>query len=71
MYSCLGGKYSRIFVGLSDGWYVPGAEAPSCDDILENLEKIRNIDKFEIPLSGLEEMDSVIRAREALGISKA
>ena len=40
MYSMLGGKYSRIFVGLTEGWYQPGAVAPSPEDIAAHIHEI-------------------------------
>lgn len=69
MYSVLGGKYSRIFVGLTEGWYVPGPDAPSCEDVADQIARIDDIGHFAIPRSGLEEMDTVLAARRALGLS--
>jgi len=69
MYSVLGGKYSRIFVGLTEGWYRPGADAPSCEDVADHIAQIDDIGRFSIPRSGLEEMDSVLAARRAQGLS--
>ncbi|GLS98666.1 short-chain dehydrogenase [Sphingobium jiangsuense] len=69
MYSVLGGKYSRIFVGLTEGWYVPGPDAPSCEDIAQHIGEIEDIGRFAVPRSGLEEMDTVLAARRALGLS--
>jgi NAD(P)-dependent dehydrogenase (short-subunit alcohol dehydrogenase family) len=68
MYSVLGGKYSRLFVGLTEGWYVPGGEAPTSEDILAHLSEIDDISRFDVPLSGLDEMDTVLKARKALGL---
>ena len=65
MYSALGGKFARIFVGLTQGWYVPGEIAPDCDEILAHIETIRDTNSFDIPLSGLAEMDTVVAAVEA------
>lgn len=70
MYSVLGGKYSRLFIGLTEGWYVPGGEAPSCEDVLANLDRIDDISRFDVPLSGLDEMDTVLKARRALGLEE-
>jgi len=69
MYSVLGGKYSRLFVGLTKGWYVPGADAPSAEDILAHLGEIDDASAFDVPLSGLDEMDTVIESRRRLGLS--
>lgn len=69
MYSVLGGKYSRLFVGLTDGWYSPGPDAPSADDILAHIDRIDDRSRYAVPLSGLDEMDTVLGARRALGLS--
>jgi len=69
MYSVLGGKYSRVFVGLTEGWYVPGAQAPSAEDILAHLGQIDDRGHYAVPRSGIEEMDTVLAARRALGLS--
>jgi hypothetical protein len=68
MYSVLGGKYSRLFVGLTEGWYSPGPDAPSCDDIFANIDRIDDRSRYDVPLSGLDEMDTVLKARRALGL---
>lgn len=69
MFSVLGGKYSRLFVGLTDGWYVPGPDAPSSEEILAHLDQINDLSRFGMPLSGLDEMDTVLEARRGLGLS--
>jgi NAD(P)-dependent dehydrogenase (short-subunit alcohol dehydrogenase family) len=68
MFSVLGGKYSRLFVGLTEGWYVPGPDAPSCEDVLGHLDRINDTSHFSVPMSGLDEMDTVLMARKALGL---
>lgn len=62
MYSVLGGKYSRIFVGLTDGWFKAGAEAPSLEELVEHLGEIDDRSSYAVPRSGLEEMDTVVAA---------
>lgn len=69
MYSALGGKFSRIFAGLTDGWCSPGPGAPTCDDILAHIDAIDDTGSFVIPRSGIEEMDATLKARRALGLS--
>ena len=68
MYSVLGGKYSRLFVGLTEGWYAPGPDAPSCDDILAHLDEIDDRARYGVPLSGLDEMDTVLAAQRAAAV---
>jgi NAD(P)-dependent dehydrogenase (short-subunit alcohol dehydrogenase family) len=69
MYSVLGGKYSRVFVGLTEGWYVPDAQPPTCEEIVDHLPEIDDYARFDIPHSGLAEMDTVLAARQRLGLS--
>ena len=68
MYSVLGGKYSRLFVGLTRGWYSPGSDAPTCDDILAHIGEIDDRSVYDVPLSGLDEMDTVLAARRSMGL---
>lgn len=69
MYSVLGGKYSRIFVGLTEGWYQAGETAPSAEEIAAHLPKIDDMSRFDVPLSGLQEMDTVIALQERMKVS--
>jgi hypothetical protein len=62
MYSVLGGKYSRIFVGLTEGWFKPGAAAPTLEEIVEHLPEIDARTHYAVPLSGLQEMDTAVAA---------
>lgn len=70
MYSVLGGKYSRLFVGLTQGWYSPGPEAPSAEDILAHIAEIDDRSRYDVPLSGLDEMDGVLAVRRSLGLDR-
>jgi NAD(P)-dependent dehydrogenase (short-subunit alcohol dehydrogenase family) len=63
MYSVLGGKYSRIFAGLTEGWFHPGKVAPTPEDIVSHLAQIDDRSRYDVPLSGLEEMDTVVAAK--------
>jgi NAD(P)-dependent dehydrogenase (short-subunit alcohol dehydrogenase family) len=67
MYSVLGGKYSRIFVGLTEGWIKPGAEAPTIEELVTHLPQIDDRSRYDVPLSGLDEMDAVIAAKRRVG----
>ena len=62
MYSVLGGKYARIFVGLTDGWFAPGAVAPSVEELVAHLPQIDDRRAYIVPKSGLEEMDATVAA---------
>lgn len=66
MYSVLGGKYSRLFVGATRGWFKPGPEAPSLDDIVTHLAEIDDRSLYDVPLSGIDEMDTTVAAVQRL-----
>jgi NAD(P)-dependent dehydrogenase (short-subunit alcohol dehydrogenase family) len=69
LYSVLGGKYSRLFVGATEGWLASGPGAPSCDDILAHIATIDDRTRYSVPLSGLDEMDRAIALRRAHGVA--
>ncbi len=62
MYSVLGGKYSRIFVGLTRGCVYPGDTAPSAEELASQMAQIDDMTRFDVPHSGLDEMDTVVAA---------
>ena len=62
MYSVLGGKYSRLFVGLTEGWLAPNGNAPSAEGVASHIAEIDDRTSYAIPLSGLDEMDTVLAA---------
>ena len=64
MYSVLGGKYSRLFVGSTEGWYVPGATPPTPEEIAAHIAQIDDRGRYDVPLSGLDEMDTVLAAQQ-------
>ena len=65
MYSVLGGKYSRIFAGLTEGWLRLGKVAPTPEEIVAHLRQIDDLSRYDVPRSGLDEMDTVIAAKRA------
>lgn len=68
MYSVLGGKFSRLFVGVTEGWLSAGGEAPNCDDVLSHIAQIDDRTGYAVPLSGLAEMDAAIATRRSVGL---
>jgi len=69
MYSVLGGKFSRIFIGLTEGWYTPSETAPSAEEVMAHIAQIDDRTRYDVPLSGIDEMDTVLAARRAIGLS--
>lgn len=62
MYSVVGGRYARVFAGVTQGWVTPEAQPPSAEEVLARIERISDVSNYTVPLSGLEEMDDVIAA---------
>lgn len=59
MYSVLGNRYARVFIGLPPGWLSEIDSPPSIDDIRSHLPEIEGMERFTRPLSGLDEMKAV------------
>jgi NAD(P)-dependent dehydrogenase (short-subunit alcohol dehydrogenase family) len=54
VYSVGGGRYSRIFVGLTPGWF--SKEVPSVEDLAAHMDEVREPEGYIIPGSIAEEM---------------
>src|SRR5262249_6419355 len=64
-YSACGGRFARVFVGLSEGWVgVDGENGPTADDGAGHVSEISAVERFIVPMSGDEEM---ARVRRQLG----
>lgn len=59
-FSILRGAYSRVFIGLSEGWSAAQGVCPTPEEILANLPAISRTDAWDEPASGLDEMDLAI-----------
>jgi NAD(P)-dependent dehydrogenase (short-subunit alcohol dehydrogenase family) len=53
--SCAG-RYSRVFVGLSEGWLAPSGVKPSIDDIAAHTAAMTATERFSIPRSLFDEI---------------
>jgi NAD(P)-dependent dehydrogenase (short-subunit alcohol dehydrogenase family) len=62
-----GGRYARIFVGMAKGWAAPKDTVPSAEDILSNLDTIRDQDGYTVPDSIAGEMQAVMESLKARG----
>jgi NAD(P)-dependent dehydrogenase (short-subunit alcohol dehydrogenase family) len=57
-----GGRYARIFVGMTDGWVAPKGGVPSVEDLAENFDRVRDTGSFIIPESIADETRAVVEA---------
>ena len=59
------GKYSRIFVGMTPGWTAPKGKVPAAEDILENIDTIREQEGYIVPESIADETKAMLEAIKA------
>ena len=60
-----GGRYARIFIGMTPGW-VKGPGVPATvEEIAANMDKIRDTEGYTIPASIGDEMKAVMEAFKA------
>lgn len=56
LYSVLGGRIARAFIGVTEGWLGPRDTPPSADDIAEHIEVIRDVTRgVHIPADLMDE----------------
>lgn len=48
-YSAGRGRYARVFIGVTSGWWAPDGAAPTLDDIADNLDTIEDRSEYDIP----------------------
>jgi NAD(P)-dependent dehydrogenase (short-subunit alcohol dehydrogenase family) len=62
IYSVGGGRFARIFVGLTPGWIAGKAAVPSIEEIRDHMGRIRDTDRYTIPGSIADEMKAILEA---------
>ncbi len=62
-----GGRYARIFVGMTPGWVKGAGHPATVEEIAANLDKIRDTEGYVIPDSIAGEMQAVAKAFQAAG----
>lgn len=66
IYSAVGGRFCRVFIGATPGWLTPTTEVASAEDIQAHFAEVENRAGFEEYPSLTDEMLSVCRRRKAL-----
>lgn len=59
-FSACAGRFSRVFVGLGEGWVASGG-APTAEDIAANLAAITATESFTVPMSIFDEVADTCR----------
>jgi short-subunit dehydrogenase len=62
MFSAVGGRYARVFVGVGAGWLASDAHSVTAEDIRDHLEAISVLDGFTVPASLHDEVTAVAAA---------
>ena len=57
-----GGRYARIFIGMTPGWVKGPGQAASVEEIAANIDAIRDPEGYTIPDSIAGEMQAVMKA---------
>jgi NAD(P)-dependent dehydrogenase (short-subunit alcohol dehydrogenase family) len=48
-FSAAAGRYARVFVGLTNGWYAGKGAAPSAEDVMDHIDDIEKQDGYIVP----------------------
>jgi NAD(P)-dependent dehydrogenase (short-subunit alcohol dehydrogenase family) len=62
VFSVGGGKYSRVFVGETPGWYAGKGVTPSVEDIAEHIGDIRAEEGYTVPASANDDIALLLKA---------
>ncbi len=66
IYSVIGGRYARVFIGVSDGWMADGSTPPSAEELVGHLSAIDGLARWTLPLSAEDELTEVAERRRVL-----
>jgi NAD(P)-dependent dehydrogenase (short-subunit alcohol dehydrogenase family) len=58
-FSAGGGRYARVFIGVTSGWLSPGSACANAEDIGAHLEEIEGLGGFAVPGSVWEELRDI------------
>jgi NAD(P)-dependent dehydrogenase (short-subunit alcohol dehydrogenase family) len=62
VYSVGGGRFARVFVGLTPGWTKGPAAVASAEEVRDHIEQIRNPEGYTIPGGIADEMKVIMEA---------
>jgi NAD(P)-dependent dehydrogenase (short-subunit alcohol dehydrogenase family) len=51
-----GGRYGRVFIGTNQGWFAGTDDVPSVETLVENMDEVRDISEYVIPLNNNDEI---------------
>lgn len=62
IFSVGGGKYSRVFIGESPGWFAGKGSQPTVEDIATHIDEIRGEDGYTVPGSANDDIRLLLTA---------
>jgi len=60
-FSAAAGRYARIFVGLTEGWYAGKGATPTAEDVLDHLDDIEKQDGYIVPTQSGDELGAIFK----------
>nr|WP_241731712.1 SDR family NAD(P)-dependent oxidoreductase [Microbacterium ginsengiterrae] len=63
VFSAGGGRFSRVFVGLTDGWFTDSART-TANDIAEHMGDILSTEQFSVPANAADEITALAKRLE-------
>ena len=61
IFSVGGGRYARMFVGLTKGWFAGKGAKPTAEQLRDNMARIRDTEGYIIPDSIADEMKAMLK----------
>jgi NAD(P)-dependent dehydrogenase (short-subunit alcohol dehydrogenase family) len=58
IYSAMGGRYARVFIGVTPGWFSGAGAQPTVEEIADRIDAIRDQDGYAVPNNISAEMDA-------------
>jgi NAD(P)-dependent dehydrogenase (short-subunit alcohol dehydrogenase family) len=56
-----GGRFSRVFIGLTPGWFAGKGVKPTAEEVRDQMDRIRNAEGYTIPASVQDELVSLMK----------
>ena len=60
-FSAAAGRYARIFVGLTEGWYAGKGATPTAEDVLDHIDDIENQEGYIVPTQSGDELGAIFK----------
>jgi len=60
-FSAAAGRYARIFVGLTEGWYAGKGATPTAEDVLDHIDDIEKQDGYIVPTQSGDELGAIFK----------